>query len=208
MDIVEGLKYPMNDKNWVKKIIIGGILCIIPIVNFVVFGYIVDTIKYVVNGQKNIPEWENWGNKFIKGLCCYIIYLVYVIIPTILCIIGLSMYDMGADNIILSLIGLSCAVIAMVVAFIIGFILPMAIANYAVKDRISAAFEFNEIIHRIKSVAGSYILSWVVCIGLFMIIGIVVLIPIVGWIIYIFMAFYIYLVMAYYFGTLYVESSN
>ena len=48
MNILEGIKYPTNDENWVKKVIIGGVLNIIPIVNFIIFGYMIETMKYIL----------------------------------------------------------------------------------------------------------------------------------------------------------------
>ena len=39
MDYGKIIKFPMKDKDWLVKIIVGGILSIIPIVNFIAFGY-------------------------------------------------------------------------------------------------------------------------------------------------------------------------
>ncbi len=49
MDIVDGLKFPMNDKDWTKKVFIGGLLNIIPIVNFISTGYSLETMKLIIN---------------------------------------------------------------------------------------------------------------------------------------------------------------
>jgi hypothetical protein len=70
MNIIEGLKFPINDEEWVKKVIIGGIISIIPIVNLVVYGYFVETMKYVINGKELLPEWENWRGTLLLVFMC------------------------------------------------------------------------------------------------------------------------------------------
>ncbi len=98
-------------------------------------------------------------------------------------------------------------IIGFILTMIFGFIIPMAIANFVAKDSFGAAFEFGEIINRIKSVFGEYVICYLVIIGLYIIVSIVMLIPIIGWILGSIFIFYIQLVYAYYFGTLYAKSS-
>ncbi|AEF96684.1 DUF4013 domain-containing protein [Methanotorris igneus] len=203
MDIIEGLKFPMDDEEWVKKVIIGGIIGIIPIVNLIVGGYFVETMKYVITGKKVLPEWENWGGKFITGICVFIIGLIYFAIPLVVMIL---LGGLGA------LVGKNSSIVGFVLGFVLfivfGFAMPMAIANYAAKEKLSAAFEFEEILGRIKSVIGDYLLAYVVLFILVFVLDLVSMIPIIGWILSIFAMFYLSLVAVYYFGTLYRESSK
>ncbi|MBE0523740.1 MAG: DUF4013 domain-containing protein, partial [Methanosarcinales archaeon] len=77
MEIGEAIKYPTTDDSWIKKVIIGGILGIIPIVNLVVFGYYLKVIKENIEGKTGMPDWEDWGSLFIKGIVMVVIYLIY-----------------------------------------------------------------------------------------------------------------------------------
>ncbi|CAB3287319.1 conserved membrane protein of unknown function [Methanocaldococcus lauensis] len=195
MDIMEGLKFPMNDKDWIKKVLIGGLLNIIPIVNFISTGYSLETMKLIINNTEKLPEWDNFGSKFVKGLVSIIISMIYLIIPFIIMLVLLYLNKIAG------------LIIGFILTMIFGFIIPMAIANFVAKDSFGAAFEFGEIINRIKSVFEEYFICYLVIIGLYIIVSIVMLIPIIGWILGSIFIFYIQLVYAYYFGTLYAKSS-
>ena len=199
MDISEGLKFPMKDKDWTKKVIIGGILNIVPIVNFISYGYSLEVMKLVISGKETLPEWDNFGSKFIRGLVGIIISVIYLIIPIIVMMIFISMGHRG-----LNIVGILVGGILMI---IFGFAIPMALANYVAKDSFGAAFEFSEIINRIKSVFGEYLVCYIVVIVLSLIVGAISVIPFIGWIIGAILEFYVALVYAYYFGNLYVKSS-
>jgi hypothetical protein len=66
------------------KLIIGIILSIIPIVNWIAQGFIIESSGIGKNKpSKNMPEWKNISDYFIKGLLSYVIILIYSI-PAIL----------------------------------------------------------------------------------------------------------------------------
>jgi hypothetical protein len=65
MEIGESIKYPTTDNDWIKKVVIGGILGMIPIVNFIVQGYYLKILKGSIENKSGMPEWEDWGNLFI-----------------------------------------------------------------------------------------------------------------------------------------------
>jgi hypothetical protein len=84
MDIGKSFTYVFEDPKWIMKILIGGIVSIIPIVNFAAIGYMLTTLKNVVDGQAQpLPEWGNFGDHFMKGLYAFIGILVYFL-PAIL----------------------------------------------------------------------------------------------------------------------------
>jgi len=78
MDIGKAFTYVFEDPNWIMKILIGGIVLLIPIVNFAVYGYMLTTLKNVADGQPNpLPEWSDFGAHFMKGLYAVVGVLVY-----------------------------------------------------------------------------------------------------------------------------------
>ncbi|CAB3287362.1 conserved membrane protein of unknown function [Methanocaldococcus lauensis] len=206
---VEGLKFPMKDEKWVIKIIIGSVLIYIPIVDFIVLGYIVETFENVINGEEKLPEWDNLKDKFIKGFAYSFYWIILLIVLFVIAL--LSRYFNFSKNLIDTLL-----LLWICIYLVLLFIYPMAIANYAIKKRFSALFKFKEILMRIKSVFGRYVLAYIILILVGVIFGIILaiisMIPIIGYILYIFGVifgtFYLSLVSAYYFGVLYRESSN
>lgn len=212
MDIVENIKYPTTDSEWIKKILIGGILLIIPIINFIIGGYYIKTLRGSIEGKPGLPEWDDWGDLFITGLMVAIIGLIYMLIPLIVLFVSIggvitaaiSSGDFSAGS-ISAIVGGS--LFSVVLMLIVCLVLPMALSIYAKEDSIGAAFRIGEILSRIKSVPGDYIITIIVLYALLFIVNLVAAIPIIGWVIIIFANFYIALVASKMFGEVYASSN-
>jgi hypothetical protein len=73
----EALKKPFTDFG---KLILGIILSIVPIVNWIAQGFIIESSGLGKNKpSKKMPEWKDLGDYFVKGLLSYIIIFVYAI---------------------------------------------------------------------------------------------------------------------------------
>jgi len=212
MDIVENIKYPTTDSEWIKKILIGGILLIIPIINFIIGGYYIKTLRGSIEGKPGLPEWDDWGDLFITGLMVAIIGLIYMLIPLIVLFVSIggvitaaiSSGDFSVGSISAIVGGSLFSVVLMLIVFLV---LPMALSIYAKEDSIGAAFRIGEILSRIKSIPGDYIISIIVLYALLFIVNLVAAIPILGWVIVIFANFYIVLVASKMFGEVYASSN-
>jgi len=212
MDIVENIKYPTTDSEWIKKILIGGILLIIPIINFIIGGYYIKTLRGSIEGKPGLPEWDDWGDLFITGLMVAIIGLIYMLIPLIVLFVSIggvitaaiSSGDFSVGS-ISAIVGGS--LFSVVLMLIVCLVLPMALSIYAKEDSIGAAFRIGEILSRIKSIPGDYIISIIVLYALLFIVNLVAAIPILGWVIVIFANFYIVLVASKMFGEVYASSN-
>jgi len=212
MDIVENIKYPTTDSEWIKKILIGGILLIIPIINFIIGGYYIKTLRGSIEGKPGLPEWDDWGDLFITGSMVAIIGLIYMLIPLIVLFVSIggvitaaiSSGDFSVGSISAIVGGSLFSVVLMLIVFLV---LPMALSIYAKEDSIGAAFRIGEILSRIKSIPGDYIISIIVLYALLFIVNLVAAIPILGWVIVIFANFYIVLVASKMFGEVYASSN-
>jgi hypothetical protein len=212
MDIIESVKFPSTDIGWIKKILIGGILLIIPIINLIVGGYYIKTLRGSIEGKPGLPEWDDWGDLFIKGLMVAIIGFIYMLIPLIVLFVSIggaltaaiSSGDFSAAS-MSAIVGGS--MFSVVLMLIVCLVLPMALSIYAKEDSIGAAFRIGEILSRIKSVPGDYIITIIVLYALLFIVNLVATIPIIGWVIIIFANFYIALVASKMFGEVYASSN-
>lgn len=212
MDYGKIIKFPMEDKDWIMKIIIGGVLSIIPIVNFISSGYQLKVMKNAINKKPGMPEWKGFMDLFVKGLIIFVIALLFMIVPLIIFgaiagfgVISVIMGDLtNPYNIVLAI--LPALFIGGILFLIIGFVLPMAIAMYAKSDNFSDAFKFSEILNRIKSIFGEYLVSYIVIVIFGIILGLIMLIPLIGWIIGFFGTFYLGVVALNMFGKLYTKS--
>lgn len=86
MDIGRVFNFVFEDKDWIKKILIGGALLIIPIIGkLFLLGYTVEVIRNVKNGRElPLPEWDNWGDRLVTGLMLCISLFIYAIPAAIL----------------------------------------------------------------------------------------------------------------------------
>jgi len=170
MEISKAFTYIFDDESWITKILIGGILGIIPIVNFAVFGYMVETIRNVAQGLEcPLPEWSNFGEKFVKGLMVFIIGIIYTIpIWLIMCCFSAATSAVGGaegnqEN-LLTLLSIVQGCLTLPYGLVIGVLLPAILVNYAVTGELGSAFRFGELFGFITGNLENYIiailLSW------------------------------------------------
>ena len=169
MDIGKAFTYVFEDEDWVKKVLIGGVVNIIPIVGlFFTAGYMLETIKNVMEGHPlPLPEWDDWGGKFMKGLMAAIIGLVYslpVIVLT-LCFTGVIVVtgqNEDTANAVVS-IAMSCIqCVNLLYVLAVMVVSPAILSKYAEDWELGAAFRFGEIFSLIKDNIGTYLLVLVI----------------------------------------------
>ena len=56
-----------------KKLLIGILLNIIPVINFFALGYLLECGR---TPKKDLPEWKNFGDFFVEGFFAAVIALI------------------------------------------------------------------------------------------------------------------------------------
>ncbi len=80
MDIEKSFTFPFEDKDWLLKLGVGGLITIIPILNFAWSGYLVGIIRNVMSdATEPLPAWDDLGKKFTDGLILFAAGLVYAL---------------------------------------------------------------------------------------------------------------------------------
>jgi hypothetical protein len=88
MDYAEAMSFMFRDKDWVKKVLIGGgigFVCIYSgILFFLIFilvGYYVGVIRNA-SGAKEValPDWKEWNQIIVDGILGSIIVLIHLIV--------------------------------------------------------------------------------------------------------------------------------
>jgi hypothetical protein len=154
-------------------------------------------MKGAMDSKPSMPKWEDWGNLFMNGLMAAIIGLIYMIIPTLILLISAgSIVAAALSRNTELLIGAAAGaaggfLIALLLAVVLGFLIPMALSLYVKENSIGAAFRFKEVLYRIKSVFGDYLMVYIVVIALSFILVVLSRIPVLGLLIMIFGSFYI-----------------
>jgi hypothetical protein len=198
VNFTRSLKYPFQDSDWLTKLIVGGLLNLVPVANLLSAGFSLEAMRMGTQGHEKLPEWENWLDKFVLGLMGAIISVIYSLIPIILMTAG----GLGSDG--ATGAGLLLGTMAL---FLVAFLMPMIMANYVARQQFGAAFSLGEVFDHLKVVLGDFIVAWVLAIVIAFFMFLVMFIPIVGWIIALFAGFYIQVVFANIFGQLYYQGS-
>jgi hypothetical protein len=146
------------------KILIGGLLSLIPIVNLVVVGYAIKVIKNVADGvERPLPNWDEFGDLFVKGLMTALASLIWTLpimaFAMVMAVFGTlgSNGDAQSNVFAVCMMGMSCVVV--LYCFFLGVLLPAAMARYAVTSEFVAFFRVGEIFHLVASHLGEYIIS-------------------------------------------------
>ena len=67
------------------KVLVGGLLSFIPVVNFFAFGYLLRfSGELRRSGRIALADWDDWGGLFVDGLRFALVWLVYWLLPVLL----------------------------------------------------------------------------------------------------------------------------
>ncbi len=184
VDYKEAFKRPFTN---VLKLIIGIILSIIPIVNFIATGYHLECAKTAFTKKFRLPDWKNFGKLFLNGFLAVVISLIYLIpVIIILLIFGISImkdwFQGGLTsptqliNILADFRGI--IFVGFLLFILAAYIIPMALVGFIEDGKFGDAF--SKSIFK-KAFTGKYFVVWILM-GLYTIIlGLILgFIPFVG----------------------------
>lgn len=159
IDWGKGFTILFEDKEWVGKTLIGGIFILLSLVLIgipFVLGYILEFVRNVIERKSPVlPEWDNMGEKFTKGLVFLVIVIIFALIFGV--VIG-----------ILALIPCLGWIAAGIVSVIFYFVYPFLVCEYAVTNNFSSVFNFQ----RMFNFIGNQVVNLIVAIILSIVIGI------------------------------------
>lgn len=171
-DFVKPFTFVFDDKDWLKKILLGGVfylLCFLIVGFFFLGGYMARLIRNVVAGVPNpLPEWDDLGEYFGEGLrlaAIGVIYMLPVLIGAAVFIVPGAIMAGGDSDVMRNVGGglMSCVWCVLVpISLALSFFLPAAMLRAIVTQRFGAAFEFGEIWNFIRSNFVNYLLAFVV----------------------------------------------
>lgn len=167
--IDDALSYPTEDDDWIKTVLIGGVLTffgflIIPIM--LVYGYLVNVIRRTTAGDPEPPEFEEWGQLLTDGAQGFIIVFVYMLIPLIVAVVtvGGAMLAFFTGGEAGAFAGLGTILFGMFLTFVLslvfGYIAGAAFVNFAREGEIGAGFDFGTLTAVMFD--SSYIIAWLI----------------------------------------------
>ncbi|MDY6855114.1 MAG: DUF4013 domain-containing protein [Thermodesulfobacteriota bacterium] len=197
-DIKKAIKFPFQETEWTQKLIVGGILNIIPIISFFSIGYAYQVFYNALKEEPHMPQWNNWKNLFMNGLIIGMIGIAYFFIPFFINILGIYLITKGWLS---SFLGGILLIIGFGGTLTAGFFFPMAITNYiAGGEQIGDAFKFSFILDEIRDVQDDYLASYLIGLGMLILFGLFLFVPVVSYFIFSIGIFYVYLSFSILFG--------
>ena len=174
------------------RLVILIILSIIPIVEWIVLGYTAKVLRESP-GTGKPPQLENYGQLFVDGAKVFFATFLYMLIPTILIVIGalgtfanLSSFQNlpSAPSLMIGGAGVAILLIGIIVAIPLLIILAIGLANMIKSGKFADAFAFGQIFRIIRGIGWVKYLSWIIITVVVggVIFGVLGIIPVVGWI--------------------------
>jgi len=201
IDLEWVVKYPMNSDDWIKTVLIGGVLTLASIFivpAFLVYGYTLRVLRAGMAGEENPPIFDDWGDLLKEGVVAFVIVLIYQLIPLIVMAVtvGGSIAAMATGTEAgagVGLVGLFGGLaLSTLLALVFGYVTLIGLANYAHEGTFGAAFDFGVI--RTVATDADYAIPWLYGVGLLIgaavVASILGVVPIIGAIAGVFVTFY------------------
>jgi hypothetical protein len=176
MEIGRALMYSFEDPDKIKKLLIGGLLRIVPIASWISDGYALVQTKNIYEGRElPLPEWSDMGKYFTKGLMQFIGTLIYMI-PAILIMCCMyapmifagsgSSSSSGNDTMgTIAMIATTCGgCLLLLYGLVLIVILPAVTTRYAITEQFNAFLQIGPGWQMVRSNMGSYVMAIVVVI--------------------------------------------
>jgi len=162
MDIGRAFGFVREDEQWLSKVLLGGVLQLIPIAGtFMVLGYTLRIARNVAQGAaRPLPEWTDFGGLFKDGFYAFVITIVYLL-PGILvvslgsCISSVLIAAGGDEGGVLTLIGSLLSLVVVVVYMVLVLVGTLASyigwSRYAISGELSDALKYREALAELRS---------------------------------------------------------
>ncbi len=170
MDLGRAVGFVFEDQDWLKKVLIGGVVWLIPIVGqLLAVGYGLEVARRVVKGHPQpLPEWDEWGTKIVEGFMNGVIGFVWalpiIVVASCFGFLLIPLTNSGGDEVgFLSIVlSLCIGLIVLIYSLALALVLPAAVMNYVTTGELGAAFRFGEIFGMVRANLGAYLMVLVV----------------------------------------------
>ena len=173
MDIGKSISFVFEDKKWIEKVLIGGLIMMFTVIfswtiivgvigGALMLGYMVQLVRNVRQREEYpLPAWDDWGAKIGSGIKLWVIFFVWML-PLIIIsfpfgiLTGIGGEDVGA------LFSLCFSCISILYGIIFFLASPAITIRFAEGEDLSSGFQFSEILEFTKKHVGDIIIAVIV----------------------------------------------
>lgn len=168
MDFGRAFTFVIEDPDWLKKILLNGLILLIPVVGGIyLMGWMLEVGRRVANYEEpvRLPDIDfgrflGLGFKalivgFVYSLPAIILALPIVIIPAIFGALDLDPDVLGT---ITALISFLCSCVIVLYSLLEVVLLPAALMRTAMQDNVGAGLKIGEVFALVKNAIGPYLI--------------------------------------------------
>ena len=175
MDFGRAFGFFFEDEHWIKKILLGSLIILIPVVGqLVMVGYALAVLRNVRAGEaRPLPDWSGFGSYLVDGLKFLVVTLVYAI-PIIILACPLALVwalpaaTQGNEDLVAPFVGVAVVVgvgLACLVglyAVLMALLRPVLQIRYAETGEIGPCLRVGEVVRYLGRNFGPIIISLLV----------------------------------------------
>jgi len=143
------------------KMLIMGVVSVVPIVNLAGMGYMVEGIRRVSRGDdESMPDWDNFGGYFMDGLRIAVTAMVYAL-PIFLALgvlFGVALASGERGEGAAGLMGLLVNLFQMFWQLVMWVVWPSMLIQLAFNPGWGVGFDFGALLGNITRNVGSYVM--------------------------------------------------
>lgn len=172
MEIGKTFSFVTEDEQWITKVLIGGLIPLIPIVGaFAVQGYYYRVAQNVARGNpRPLPAWGEFGDLLKTGFMAFVIQFVYVlpvaIIYGIFVFLTIAAAAVSGESeggaAFVGLISLCFLPLIFIAAIVCGAAGLAATMRYLATDTFGEAFKFADVLAILRNNIGVFLMILVV----------------------------------------------
>jgi hypothetical protein len=170
MDIGAALSFVTQDKDWIKKILIGAVLVLTGIGMIPVAGWALEIVRRVIRGDTEpLPEWAEFGKFIVDGLKLIVVTIVwslpYIVLSACLGGIGAALGNSASQSDVATastILSVCLGVIAIPYFIAFGLLLPGAAGILAEQDSLGAAINPARALKLVRANIGGYVIAFLV----------------------------------------------
>ncbi len=170
IDFGRAFKAPFDDPDWVKKTLLGLVWGILLVTSPALVGAMVEYIRSVAHGNERLPEWDAFGDKWVRGFMVLLAGILYFLPVWVLALaffvpVVLASGSNNSDALAAAASGGLClfGLLAIIYALAVGAVFYSAVVDYAITGEFGAFFRVGDNIARIRANPG-YWTAWLIAI--------------------------------------------